>query len=183
TTKEKPRKKAALSGGMQRIMGINNETLNIDTVAAFAAGALALFCLESLVMRRRRARIGEKIGSASRRAVRAGEHVARHIADQVKGVVATGSLDRVSSREPENDAQLRERVMARLGHLVSHPGAIDISVREGIVRVSGQVLAQELDGLLTQLTHMPGVHKVHNALGVLQDPSGFGEAQPTRTPA
>jgi hypothetical protein len=73
--------------------------------------------------------------------------------------------------------------MARLGHLVSHPGAIEVSVNEGIVRVSGQVLAQELDGLLTQLTRLPGVHKVHNALGVLQDPSGFGEAQGRRAPA
>jgi len=162
---------------------MKNETLNINTVAAFAAGALAMFCLESLVMRRRRARIGETITSTSRRAVRAGRHAARHVADQVKGVVATGNLERVSSREPDSDAQLRERVMARLGHLVSHPGAIEVSVNEGIVRVGGQVLAQELDGLLTQLTHMPGVHKVHNALGVLQDPSGFGEVQSSRTPA
>lgn len=162
---------------------MKNETLDINMVAAFAAGALAMFCLESLVMRQRRARIGETIANTSRRAARAGHHAAKHVADQVKGVVATGNLDRVSSRRPENDAQLRERVMARLGHLVSHPGAIEVSVREGIVRVSGQVLAQELDGLLTQLTHLPGVHKVHNALAVLQDPSGFGEVQSSRTPA
>jgi hyperosmotically inducible periplasmic protein len=162
-------------------MGMKNDTMN--TVAAFAAGALAMYCVESLLIRRRRARVVEKIGSASRRTVRAGGHAAKHVVDQVKGVVATGNLDRVSSREPENDAKLRERVMARLGHLVSHPGAIDVSVSEGIVRVSGQVLAQEIDGLLTQLTHMPGVHKVHNALGVLQDPSGFGEAQSPRAPA
>jgi hyperosmotically inducible periplasmic protein len=170
--------------GMRRTMAtMKNETFNMNTVAAFAAGVLAMFCLETLVLRRRRARVVEKIGSASRRAVRAGGHTARHVAGQVKGVVATGNLDRVSSREPDNDAQLRERVMARLGHLVSHPGAIEVSVSEGIVRVSGQILAQELDGLLTQLTHMPGVHKVHNALGVLQDPSGFGEAQRRGAPA
>ena len=162
---------------------MKTETLNINTVAAFAAGALAMFCLESLFMRRRRARIGETIASTSRRALRAGRQTATHVAGQMKGVVATGNLDRVSSREPEDDAKLRERVMARLGHLVSHPGAIEVSVTAGIVRVSGQVLAQELDGLLTQLTHLPGVHKVHNALGVLEDPSGFGEVQPSRTPA
>jgi osmotically-inducible protein OsmY len=162
---------------------MKNGTLNMNTVAAFAAGALPMFCVESLVMRRRRTRIVQKIGSASRKATRAGEHAARHVANQVRGLAATGNLDRVSSREPENDAKLRERVMARLGHLVSHPGAIEVSVNEGIVRVSGQVLAQELDGLLTQLTRLPGVHKVHNALGVLQDPSGFGEAQGRRAPA
>jgi len=156
---------------------MKNQTLNINTVAAFAAGALAMFCLDSLFMRRHPERIGETIGGTSRRAVRAGRPAATRVAGQ------TGNLDRVSSREPENDAKLRERVMARLGHLVSHPGAIEVSVSAGIVRVSGQVLAQELDGLLTQLTRLPGVHKVHNALGVLQDPSGFGEVQSSRTPA
>jgi hypothetical protein len=161
---------------------MKNDTLNMNTVAAFAAGALAMFCLETLVLQRRRVRVMERIGSASRKAARAGGHTARHVADQVKGVLATGNVDRVSSRHPENDAQLRERVMARLGHFVSHPGAIEVSVNDGVVRVSGQVLAQELDGLLTQLTRLPGVHKVHNALGVLQDPSGFGEAQ-RRAPA
>jgi hypothetical protein len=37
------------------------------------------------------------------------------------------------------------------------------------------VLAKELDGLLSQLTDMQGVRKVHNALSTLNDPSGFGE--------
>jgi osmotically-inducible protein OsmY len=168
---------------MYRTVGMKSATVNMNTVAAFAAGALAMFCLETLVLHRRRTRVTDKIGNTSRKALRAGGQAARHFADQVKGVAATGNFDRVSSRKPANDAQLRERVMARLGHLVSHPGAIDVSVNEGIVRVSGQVLAQELDGLLTQLTRLPGVHKVHNALGVLQDPSGFGEAQRRRAPA
>jgi hyperosmotically inducible periplasmic protein len=164
-------------------MRMKNDTLNMNTVAAFAAGALAMLCLESLVLRRRRLRVMEKVGSVSRKATRVGQQAARHLANQARGVVATGNLDRVSPHAPENDAKLRERVMARLGHLVSHPGAIDVAVNDGIVRVSGQVLAQELDGRLTQLTRLPGVHKVHNALGVLQDPSGFGEAQGPRAPA
>jgi hydrogenase maturation factor HypE len=64
-----------------------------------------------------------------------------------------------------------------MGHLVSHPRAIEVSVDQGVVRLGGQVLAKELDGLLSQLTDMPGVRKVHNALAVLTDPSGFGEVK------
>jgi BON domain-containing protein len=64
-----------------------------------------------------------------------------------------------------------------MGHLVSHPRAIEVSVADGVVRLSGQVLAKELDGLLTQISEMKGVRKVHNALTSLTDPSGFGEVQ------
>lgn len=75
----------------------------------------------------------------------------------------------------EDDAQLRDRVRSRLGDWVSHPGAIRVDAVNGVVRVSGQVLAKELDGLLFQITGVAGVRKVHNALDALTDPSGFGE--------
>ena len=75
----------------------------------------------------------------------------------------------------QEDAELRDRVSSRLGDWVSHPGAIEVDVANAVVRVSGQVLAKELDGLLFQITGVPGVRKVHNALDVLSDPSGFGE--------
>lgn len=73
------------------------------------------------------------------------------------------------------DAQLRERVRARLPDLVSHPDAVEVGVEAGIVRVSGRVLARERDGLLSRLTHMPGVNKVHNALSTLDDPSDLAQ--------
>lgn len=75
----------------------------------------------------------------------------------------------------EDDAQVRERVRSRLGDWVSHPGALRVDVDRGVVRVSGQVLSKELDGLLSRITGVEGVRKVHNALDVLDDPSGFGE--------
>ena len=77
----------------------------------------------------------------------------------------------------DDDARLRATVRARLDDLVSHPRAIEVETNDGVVRVSGQVLAPEIDGLLTQLLRIPGVRKVHNALSILRDPSGFGEAE------
>ena len=81
------------------------------------------------------------------------------------------------SGQPDDDAQLRATVRARLDDLVSHPRAIEVEANQGIVRVSGQVLAPELDGLLTQLLRIRGVRKVHNALSILRDPAGFGEVE------
>lgn len=80
-----------------------------------------------------------------------------------------------AAAQPADDARLRQQVRTRLDDLVSHPRAIEVEVQEGIVRVSGQVLEQELDGLLSQLTMVPGVRRVRNALAVLADPGGFGE--------
>lgn len=84
-------------------------------------------------------------------------------------------------RGSDDDAQLRERVRSRLGDWVSHPGAITVDVDNGVVRVGGQVLAKELDGLLSRITGVAGVRKVHNALDALDDPSGFGEVSMGRS--
>ena len=70
---------------------------------------------------------------------------------------------------PSADFRLGERVRAKLGEWVSDPGAVEIKVVDGIVRVSGQVPANELDGLLSRLTGVRGVRKVHNALSSSSD--------------
>jgi hypothetical protein len=98
-------------------------------------------------------------------------------------VVPARAANRTADYGSEDDAQLRERVRSRLGDWVSHPGAIRVDVENGVVRVSGQVLVKELDGLLFQITGVAGVHKVHNALDALTDPSGFGEVPQRRSPA
>lgn len=85
-------------------------------------------------------------------------------------------IGRPRSPSPVDEARLRERVRARLADLVSRPDAIEVGVDGGIVRVSGRVLATELDELLLQLTDMPGVYKVHNALTAIDDPARFDQA-------
>lgn len=149
----------------------------LNIAAAFAAGAIAMYYLDSTMGRRRRALARDKIIGVAHDAADLAQAQGRRMADRARGALATGSLDRTSSTEPQSDAQLRERVRARMGHLVSHPRAIDVTVEGGIVRLSGQVLAKELDGLLSQISEMKGVRKVHNALASLTDPSGFGEVQ------
>jgi len=70
---------------------------------------------------------------------------------------------------------LHERVNAQLPLLVSYPDAIEVSVEGGLVRVSGYVLSTELDRLLSNLTGVPGVHKVHNALSSVPDRARLDE--------
>jgi hypothetical protein len=81
------------------------------------------------------------------------------------------AMARRTELSPRDDALLRERVRARLADLVTYPDAIEVVVEDGLVRVSGHVLAQEMDGLLLQLTDVPGVYKIRNALDALKDPA------------
>lgn len=155
----------------------------LNVTAAFAAGALAMYYLDSTMGRRRRALVRDKAVAVSHDAADFVEAKGKRMVDRAKGVMAAGSVDRVSSTEPHSDAQLRERVRSRMGHMVSHPRAIEVSVEDGVVRLSGQILAQELDGLLSQLTDMPGLRKVYNALTALNDPSEFSEVQRGQEPA
>ena len=91
----------------------------------------------------------------------------------VAGAAAMYCVDTAISRrrrsvERPSDAQLRERIKARLPDLVSRPDAIDIEVNSGVVRVSGRVPADERSVLLMRLTDMPGVRMVRNSVSVFE---------------
>lgn len=79
-----------------------------------------------------------------------------------------------------SESRLGEQVQACIGKLVSHPDAVEVGVDGGVVRVSGHVLASEMDRLLSQLTRLPGVHKVHNALSPVVDAARFDEQRAAR---
>jgi osmotically-inducible protein OsmY len=90
----------------------------------------------------------------------------------VAGAAAMYCLDAARSRryssERPSDAQLSERIKAKLPDLVSQPDAIEIEVNSGVVRVSGRVPADERSGLLLQLTDMPGVRMVRNSVSTFE---------------
>jgi hypothetical protein len=72
-----------------------------------------------------------------------------------------------------DDSHLRERVRKRVAQLVSHPDAVDVQVEGHLIRVSGRVLATELDRLLSELTQVPRVFRVYNTLVPVSDASAL----------
>jgi hypothetical protein len=141
----------------------------IGTLGAMAAGALAMYYLDPELGAQRRRLLAEL--------VRSGLPQERRHARQRQRV-----YHQVTRADPQSDADLRDRIQSRLGRLVSHPGAIDVSVNDGVVRLRGRVLAKEREGLLEQVRQMPGVQKLVNAMTSLDDPQDMGrrsEARPT----
>jgi len=87
---------------------------------------------------------------------------------------------RAAPADPRSDAELRDRIQHRLGRMVSHPGALRVDVDNGIVRLSGRVLAKEREGLLAQVQQMAGVQQLVNAMTAHDLPQEIaGQADPT----
>lgn len=131
----------------------------LGTLGAVAAGALAMYYLDPELGARRRALLAELVRSGLPGAPR-----------RPRARLARRAYHRLTQADPQSDADLRDQIRTRLGRLVSHPGAIDVSVNNGVVRLSGRVLAKERDGLLEQVQAMAGVQKLVNAMTALDDP-------------
>lgn len=81
--------------------------------------------------------------------------------------LASFALMRVRREDaPMSDDVVLERVRERVFEIVSDPRRVDVTVENGIVRLTGQVAPDERDELLTQLLYMPGVVRLRNALAL-----------------
>ncbi|GAB3770190.1 hypothetical protein GCM10028796_36640 [Ramlibacter monticola] len=139
----------------------------IETLGAIAAGALAMYYLDPELGAQRRRLLAELVRSGLPQERRQARRRLR-------------AYHQATRADPQSDADLRDRIQTRLGRLVSYPGAIDVSVNEGTVRLGGRVLAKERDGLLDQVQRMPGVQKLVNAMTSLDDPQDMGRRAPGR---
>ncbi len=84
------------------------------------------------------------------------QHRAAGLVARVRGLTAAGTA-------PIDDV-LVARVRARLGHLVSHPRAIDVTAADGVVTLSGPVFEGEVARMLADVARVPGVRRVASEL-------------------
>ncbi|HEV8693540.1 MAG TPA: BON domain-containing protein [Lysobacter sp.] len=134
--------------------------------AAFAAGAVAMYFLDPMVGRRRRALMrdqGVAAGHDIENFVRARS---KRVVGQMHGAVASARTHLSSG--PVDDEQLLERVRARLGRLVEHPRAVEVAVRDGHVMLTGRASAAEIDHLMETISEMHGVEGVDNRLWLVR---------------
>jgi osmotically-inducible protein OsmY len=120
------------------------------------------------LIRDRAARAGHKLGGGL-------DASARDLGNRARGAVA--ELRSRFRREAVDDAILHERVRSTIGHAVSHPSAIEVSVSDGRVTLQGPVLERELDGLLRAVGRVRGVSEMVNELEVHPEPGGVPSLQ------
>lgn len=136
----------------------------LSLCAALGIGSGAMYLLDPDRGKRRRALLRDKFVWATRKTGEGIETAARDLSNRAYGMAAT--VNSQFRTEEVSNATLVDRVRARLGRAVSHPRAIEVSANNGIVTLSGPILEDEVNGLLTCLVWVPGVEQLDNQLEV-----------------
>jgi hyperosmotically inducible protein len=147
-----------------------NSALRLAT--AFAAGAAIMYYLDPEAGRRRRAMARDKGVGTRRQAADLARTRSKLAADRLQGAAAR-TRARMSD-EPVDDDRLRERIRSKLGHLVEHPGAVNVQVDSGHVVLGGNAAVDEIDRLADAVAAIPGVDGVDNRLAVGARPTASG---------
>ena len=144
-------------------------------VVAAAAGALATHFLDPQQGRRRRALVRDKVVSRLGKMDEAGRVIAQDLRNRTQGTIVD-LWHRVGAEET-GDEVLVERVRAKLGRVVSHPGSLEVTARAGVVTLRGPVLKREVKRLMQAVWAIPGVHGVEDRLELHAQAGGVSGLQ------
>jgi hypothetical protein len=125
-------------------------------------GTGLMFLLDPDRGKRRRAMLRDKCAWSARKTGEAFEVTARDLRNRAQGIAS--SIQSTFHSEPVDDSVLTDRVRAKLGRVVSHPGAIHVTTQNGEVTLAGPILAEEAPHLLACVNRISGVKEVVNNL-------------------
>ena len=135
--------------------------------AGLGLGTLAMFLLDPARGKRRRALVRDKFTLATRKTGECMEITARDLRNRTRGTIAA-IQSRLSSEQPD-DSVLVDRVRSKVGRIVSHPSAIQVTAQDGNVTLGGPILAGEVTHLLSCVKWVAGVKSVNNNLEVHEE--------------
>jgi BON domain len=132
-----------------------------DVLLGAGIGAALVYMIDPNNGRRRRALARDQMVRMSRKTRDAADSTFRDLANRTRGIVATS---RRSEPAAVDDATLVERVRAKLGRVSSHPRAIEVDARDGVVTLRGPILAREADQVVGTIESVRGVTNVSDQL-------------------
>jgi uncharacterized membrane protein len=136
-------------------------------VVGIVVGAGAMYLLDPDRGARRRSLLRDRGVHAGHTIGRQVSAAARDTRNRTAGLSARFQ-DRFR-RDEATDEVIEQRARAALGRAVSHPGAVTVTASQGIVTLTGQVLADEVSDLLLQMARVRGVNEVRNELEIHAD--------------
>src|SRR5829696_9409379 len=143
--------------------------------AGLGLGTGIMYLLDPDRGKRRRALLRDKVVSAARTTGDGVEVTARDLRNRTQGLI-TDIQSRFSS-EPADDVVLVDRVRSKLGRIVSHPSAIQVTAQNGNVTLAGPILTAEVPELLACVKHVKGVNEVVNNLEAHDQPGNHPALQ------
>jgi len=147
----------------------------LSFLAGAGMGVGAMYLLDPRLGPRRRALMRDQFIHGLSKAGKAADVVQRDAANRIYGTMA--ELRSVMRHEEPSDDVLVARVRAKIGRCVSHPAAIEVDAFDGCVWLSGPILADEVDCLLSNVWRVRGVHNVQSALEIHDEPGNISALQ------
>lgn len=144
-------------------------------MAGVGLGAGVMFILDPDRGKRRRALLRDKAIHLSRVGSCTVGKISRDVRNRAVGVVSELRASLKEGQVP--DSVLVDRVKARLGRYPVHDRAIAVDAQNGTVTLKGDVLANEVETLLSAVSAVRGVNDVINELIVHESPDGISSLQ------
>jgi CBS domain-containing protein len=144
-------------------------------------GSALLYFLDPSQGRRRRTQARAKASRAARLGRRDVMHIEHDLSNRTLGLLARLRA-RVRSEIPDDDI-LSQRVRSAIGHVCSHPRAVEVAVSDGTVLLSGPVLDREHDRIIRAVGRIPGVRAVESDLERHLRANGVPSLQGSRSPS
>jgi hypothetical protein len=147
----------------------------LPVAGAALVGAAAMYLFDPDRGRRRRALMRDQLVSAASHLDDAMEATARDLTHRAQGLMAEARS--TVSDEEVSDEVLVGRARAKMGRVVSHPGAIKVTAEQGRVTLSGAVLEHEHEELLQAVRSVRGVVEVEDRLEPHKSADGISALQ------
>lgn len=148
------------------------------TIGATATGVLGMYLLDPALGRRRRHALRDHLEATWHGTLCLLDRGARDLAHRARGLAA--ETKSVFHREKVSDEVLVQRVRARLGRVVSHPHAVEVAAQDGVVTLSGAILAHELARCVDAMKRVRGARDVLNRLEPHATPGNIPSLQGPR---
>jgi hypothetical protein len=150
-----------------------NRVCNFLTGASL--GAVGMYFLDPIVGNRRRALVRDQVNHTFHKAGDAADATWRDLQNRAYGLVA--EMRGCISGGEADDEIIAQRVRSKMGRYVSHPSAIEVSARNGVVRLAGPILAHEVDDLISAVKSVRGAWDVEDHLEVHESAENISALQ------
>jgi osmotically-inducible protein OsmY len=152
----------------------------VALVGGLGLGAALMYILDPDRGKRRRALIRDKVEAAGNKLSDTTDRMQRDLRNRAYGVVAEAKS--IFRHDEVTDDVLVDRVRSRLGRIPVHIGAFDVTARDGVVTLRGQIVADELPRVLRAARFVRGVKEIDNQFEVHERAPGVpalqGQPQP-----
>jgi uncharacterized membrane protein len=147
----------------------------LTALCSLGLGAGLMFIFDPVRGKRRRALVRDQLVHAGHLFKHAMGITSRDLSHRAYGVLAEGN--HLFHREEVSNEVLEARIRAKIGRSVSHPHAISVEVNNGRVRLSGPVLADEVNRMISGVRSVRGVKGVEDRLTVHTQAEGMPSLQ------